>query len=122
VSGESVDRESAARVPVLIFAGLGDPASFRKSVEEFGCMVSGTLFFLDHHWYTVADLSRLRNEARRKDVKMMVTTRKDLMRIRSLGTVGEEFLEGSHVFVLEIDTTFIAGEDAIDRLIDKVAR
>jgi tetraacyldisaccharide 4'-kinase len=118
-SGESLDREIASRSPALVFAGLGDPASFVKSAQDFGCMVARRVFYRDHHWYTAGDLSRLRIETDQNNLRFMVTTRKDLARIRSLGTAGEEFLQRGNVYVLDVDTAFIDGEDAIDRLIDE---
>jgi tetraacyldisaccharide 4'-kinase len=121
-TGESIDRRAGLRVPVMIFSGLGDPQSFRRSVEDFGCVVGNSVVFPDHHWYSKTDLSKLRKEFAEGKAELMVTTQKDLVRLRSLEKESEVFFKEVPVFVLEVTPEFIAGEEVIDKLIERVTQ
>jgi tetraacyldisaccharide 4'-kinase len=117
---ESIDRYSLQDVPVMIFSGLGDPSSFKRSVEECGCKVVKVREFPDHHWYSADDLSGLRTEFNASSAKFLITTEKDLVRLQALEKIGEEFVDETNLHVLETDIKFIAGEKMIDEMIEKV--
>jgi tetraacyldisaccharide 4'-kinase len=121
-NGECFDRRSAKQIPVLIFSGVGDPNSFKQSVEEFGCSIVKSIEFPDHHWYSGNDLKRLRDKYEEHSAKLVITTQKDLVRLRSLEKSSEEFFKDLHVHVLEVAPDFIAGEEIIDRMIEKLIR
>ncbi len=119
-NGECFDRRSAKGIPALIFAGVGDPNSFRRSVEEFGCVIEKSIQFPDHHWYSREDLDKLCKEYEEHSVKLMITTQKDLVRLRSLEKLSEEFFKDFPVYVLEVVPDFIAGEKTIDKMIERL--
>ncbi len=65
---------------VFAFAGLANNDQFFDSLRAAGVQVVGTRSFPDHHRYTAADLSGIRNAA--KDADAIVTTEKDAVKIR----------------------------------------
>jgi tetraacyldisaccharide 4'-kinase len=65
----------------LAFAGIGDPEKFFATLREAGIAVAATRSFADHHRYTRADAQALCEQADR-DGLMLVTTEKDLARMR----------------------------------------
>jgi tetraacyldisaccharide 4'-kinase len=66
---------------VLAFAGIGDPARFFNTLRASGIDVAGQRAFADHHPYSQSQIESLIAEARR-DGLTLVTTEKDLARLR----------------------------------------
>jgi len=66
---------------VLAFAGIGDPTRFFNTLRLSGIDVAGQRAFADHHPYSQAEIESLIAEARR-DGLTLVTTEKDLARLR----------------------------------------
>jgi tetraacyldisaccharide 4'-kinase len=69
---------------VLAFAGIGDPARFFRTLRSSGVEVAVERTFPDHHPYSKTEIETLLAEA--KFVALpLVTTEKDLARLRSAG-------------------------------------
>jgi tetraacyldisaccharide 4'-kinase len=66
---------------VLAFAGIGDPTRFFNTLRASGIEVAGQRAFADHHPYSQAEIESLIAEAR-ADALTLVTTEKDLARLR----------------------------------------
>jgi tetraacyldisaccharide 4'-kinase len=71
---------------VLAFAGIGDPARFFATLEANGIEVARRRAFADHHPFAKGEIEDLVAEAMR-DTLMLVTTEKDLARLRQPGGV-----------------------------------
>ena len=96
---------------VLAFAGIGRPEKFFASLTELGANLVAAHGFADHHRYTVAELNRLKHEARGKAARL-VTTEKDLVRIAPAMREGIE--------ALNVRTEF-SDEAALSRVLDRLA-
>ncbi len=93
------------RQPVAAFCGIGNPAAFRFTLESCGYRVIAFQEFPDHHPYTPADFERLAQWAKSLNVKALLCTQKDLVKI-PLEQVGDrplwaiaveiEIVRGSH--------------------------
>ena len=66
---------------VLAFAGIGDPARFFRTLRASGIEVVLERTFADHHPFSQSEIEALIAEARR-DALTLVTTEKDLARLR----------------------------------------
>ena len=75
---------------VLAFAGIGDPARFFRTLRASGIDVVRERAFADHHPFTPSEFESLIVEARR-DALTLVTTEKDLARLRA----GEGFSQAA---------------------------
>jgi tetraacyldisaccharide 4'-kinase len=73
-----LDRMQGKRV--LAFAGIGNPASFERTVSETGAAVVRCLGFRDHHPYGFRDVERIARAAVQMGVHAVVTTEKDAVR------------------------------------------
>ena len=73
---------------VLAFAGIGDPQRFFRTLRSSGIDVVRERAFADHHNFSENEIEALLAEARR-DALTLVTTEKDLARLRE----GEELSE-----------------------------
>jgi tetraacyldisaccharide 4'-kinase len=81
---------------VAAFCGIGNPASFRRTLEDLGCRVTAFRAFPDHHHYSRSDVVDLIDWVQSHSAEMVVTTQKDLVKLRS-ATVG-----GRDLFALRI--------------------
>ena len=71
---------------VLAFAGIGSPEKFFATLRAAGVAVAATRSFADHHRYTRAEADSLCERAEREGL-VLVTTEKDLVRMRGEGEV-----------------------------------
>ena len=68
---------------IVAFAGLGNPAAFRTSLANVGTTLAGFRPFPDHHAYTATDLAAIRDWATELRADLVVTTLKDLVKVRA---------------------------------------
>ena len=66
---------------VLAFAGIGDPGRFFRTLQTSGIEVAQQRAFADHHRFSMNEIETLIADAKRDGV-ILVTTEKDLARLR----------------------------------------
>ena len=66
---------------VAAFCGLGNPASFRRSLAALGARPVFCRAFRDHHRYKRGELGRLALDAKAGGAEALLTTEKDLMNL-----------------------------------------
>jgi tetraacyldisaccharide 4'-kinase len=69
---------------VVAFAGIGRPARFFASLRALGAEVVAEYPFADHHKFRPAEITVLRDAARRERAQL-VTTAKDFVRLPDMG-------------------------------------
>ncbi len=99
-TGFSVDLNSVKGKHAVAFCGIGQPESFKNSVEDLGMRVSSMISFEDHHPYSDSDIRRIIAEQEKWKAEYIVTTEKDLARLSSL-----DFSEKYPLFYLEIEVS-----------------
>lgn len=74
---------------VAAFCGIGNPAAFRRTLVEAGVELTAFRSFADHHAYGPDDLESLARWGEAAAAEQVLTTMKDLVKIRSdrLGTL-----------------------------------
>lgn len=70
---------------VFAFCGVGNPDSFRRTLESVGANIVKFRAFPDHHPYTAQDVMRLNAEAQEFMADVMLTTEKDAARLHAEG-------------------------------------
>ncbi len=78
------DAGDARNTPAAAFCGIGNPASFFAQLNEAGYNVVQTVTLPDHHAYTQSDLDQISGSAVAKGAKLLLTTAKDEVKLRSL--------------------------------------
>jgi tetraacyldisaccharide 4'-kinase len=101
---QPLDRLAGARIAA--FAGIGNPAAFRASLENLGATLAGFRPFPDHHAYTTADLQAVGDWAAGLRADLVVTTLKDLVKARV------DTLADIPLFALEIALELLPGGDS----------
>lgn len=108
-SGEIAPLSSYRRQNVAAFCGVGNPLSFRLSLERCGFRVIAFQEFPDHYHYRPADMERLAHWADELDVKAVICTQKDLVKLdRDL--VGKRPL-----WALVSQIEFLRGQDEFEQ-------
>jgi len=101
--------------PVGLFCGIGNPASFRRTLQRMGADVVYERFFEDHHVYTQEDIDLLAREAAAGGAVALCTTEKDAVRLQGLAfgpveisavAVEFSFPRGKEAFYGRLDALF----------------
>jgi tetraacyldisaccharide 4'-kinase len=66
---------------LFAFCGIGNPESFKRTIEAAGGRVEKFVAFEDHHAYTPAEVRRLNAEAEEFMAEAIVTTEKDATKL-----------------------------------------
>jgi len=111
-SGTREPLETIRGQPVAAFCGIGNPAAFRRTLVDIGIDLVGFRSFADHHAYTAADLDEVARWAEALGATMLLTTLKDLVRIRA-PRLGELSLGA-----IEVALEPLGCADALERLLN----
>lgn len=99
---------------VYAFCGIGDPESFKELLISKYADIVGFTEFRDHHAYTQADIDQLASEAARAGASWIVTTEKDIMRLKDI-----RLPEGLYWVLMDFEVEagfydFVLGDNAIN--------
>lgn len=70
-----------------LFCAIGNPDAFSLNIEKLGAHILGHKYFRDHHPYTKDDLRKIENAARKAGAAILLTTQKDMVRIKEYQTM-----------------------------------
>lgn len=114
--GETQPLEFLAGRRVAAFCGIGNPAGFRHTLLSTSCELVAWREFPDHHSYTPADLSAVRDAALDTNSTAIICTQKDLVKIcqHQLGHIP--------LWAVNIEMRFLAGQETLDRILDRAIR
>ncbi len=102
VTRQRSELSSVRDQPVFLMTGIGNPEAFAATCRRAGLQIAGSRWFADHHHYSDSDLQAVQAEARMTDAKRIVTTLKDLVKLREAH---------ENVLALEITPDFpVAGQ------------
>ena len=96
---------------IYAFAGIGNPLSFRRTIETLGTNLTGFEAFPDHHRYDALEIAAITEHAQQSHADLILTTEKDGARLLDF----PEFL--ANIFLLRIEMAFIPDGDSFLRLI-----
>lgn len=96
-----------------VFCGLGNPKSFKTSLENLDYKIETFKEFPDHYQYSTADLDAILAESKKAPEQLLVTTEKDLIKIKN-----HPILEFIHVAKNKIEIT----DNKKGELIEKICR
>jgi tetraacyldisaccharide 4'-kinase len=113
--GSSSDLERLRGRKVFAFCGLGNPASFLRTVETCGGKLVGSQTFNDHHAYTDHDLAALHSQARSLGAELLLTSQKDWTKIAPLALPQTPPL----LAYLAVELRFTSGGESLTTLIDQ---
>jgi len=81
---ENVLAAEIKELTVAAFCGIGNPESFFAQLRRAGYKLGSSEIFRDHHFYTQADIDGLVRRASAAGARVILTTAKDEVKLRSL--------------------------------------
>jgi tetraacyldisaccharide 4'-kinase len=109
------------RYRLVVFTGIANPTPMITYLKEYSAGVSH-LPFDDHHQYTIADVANIQKyyETFEGGNKLIVTTEKDLMRLKlpEIWAIAERM----NIFVLPVEVTFKDKTEEFNEIILKYVR
>jgi len=92
----------------VAFCAIARPEGFAVMLIQAGCGIADTIFFPDHHHYTMADIEKIIELARSLKATGLVTTEKDAVKLTTamrerLATIGA-------IMVAELNVDFVYPE------------
>lgn len=100
-NGEKISPDRFKGRKVFGFCALGNPDSFRDTVVAAGAVITGFRTFRDHYKFSVADMAKIKEEAAKSGAEWIVTTEKDMIKIRSLDLPGNIIIIGIEFSIAE---------------------
>ena len=85
---DALDKESN----YLVFSGIGNPETFKKTLESNNFNIVKFLKFPDHYNYTNNDIKKIKLMAKKSNAKIL-TTEKDFLRLNEADTKNIDFLK-----------------------------
>lgn len=107
--------EAIGEGPFLAFCGLGNPEAFFRDLVNWKFAICGNMAFPDHHLYSEADVTRLRQAANAAEARAFLTTEKDAENLK-----GQQLLDPP-VYVSVIDFVIEPEADFLDILARSIA-
>jgi tetraacyldisaccharide 4'-kinase len=109
------------RFRIISFAGIANASPMINYLKEYACEVRH-LPFEDHHEYSPKDLEDIERyyQSFEGGNKILVTTEKDMMRLRSKAVA--KIAEKMNIFILPIEVTFKDKEEQFNEEILKYVR
>ncbi len=117
LNGHTLGLDHIAEKRLLLFSGIGNPRSFRKTVENAGGRINGEMIFPDHHWYTEKDVERILTEASKLAAEAILTTEKDAVRIS-----GNNLLKSMGIDVLVLKIEMDIGKELGKWILEQIGR
>ena len=81
----------------LAVSGIADPRSFYESLQRTNIMMIDKIAYFDHYEFQQSDIENLKKALINNDAEIIVTTEKDMIRLKSLD------LDGLDIYSLGID-------------------
>jgi tetraacyldisaccharide 4'-kinase len=128
VKGHVVPVDDPTVMQAVIFAGIANFESFRRSVEAIGVKVLAAYQYPDHHDYTQEELAGLHDVAVGLEANVILTTEKDAVKLVGRWTDGapawSDLPEGCRLLALQLEIEFDPESekilsDAIDAVLAK---
>jgi tetraacyldisaccharide 4'-kinase len=99
---------------VFAFCGIANPASFRKTLESAGCNLIELMSYRDHYAYSRTDIGELVTVAKRFSADIILTTEKDMVKIREL--------TGLPAILYAFQVNFSVGEAFFDDVFSRIEK
>ncbi len=83
MNGKEIPTRTVKGKKAFIFCGVGDPISFKRSVENTGVKIVGFKIFEDHHNYNKEELKEILLLSDKNGADYLITTEKDIVKINN---------------------------------------
>jgi tetraacyldisaccharide 4'-kinase len=99
---EELTPSAAAGEKVVAFSGIGQPAAFEETLRSLDVQLMEHCRFPDHYWYRQQDIDRIVRSFERHGAKHLLTTEKDVARLRGDSDLSQALFETIPVYAVKI--------------------
>jgi tetraacyldisaccharide 4'-kinase len=109
VTGAVYSAESLNGQGVCLVSGIADPDYFEFEVKKLGADIAKRLDYADHHNYSQKDIDRIHAAAGGGNIKKIITTKKDYVKMQRLDLSRME----EKLFILDTEMEIVEGKEAL---------
>jgi tetraacyldisaccharide 4'-kinase len=98
--------------------GIAAPESFEGGLKRLGARVDLAKRYIDHHYYTEAELQSFINRCIRRDLEMIVTTEKDAVRMPRLPETEAKV----PIYFLRVEIEILSGHESWEHCVARICK
>src|SRR2546428_131915 len=117
-TGEKVPLERLRDTFIGSISAIAAPESFEAALEKLGAHVDLAKRYIDHHYYSEAELISFIKRCIRRDLEMIVTTEKDSVRMPRLPE-GEVKVP---VYFLRVEIDILSGHESWEHCVARICK
>src|SRR2546423_8632936 len=94
------------------------PESFEGALKNLGANVDLSLRYIDHHYYTEAELRNFINRCIRRDLAMIITTEKDAVRMPRLPEPAAKV----PIYFMRVEIEILSGHESWEHCVARICK
>src|SRR5215470_2810449 len=118
LTGERLPLESLRGSFIGSLSAIASPESFERALGNLGAHVDLTKRYIDHHYYTEAELTTFIQRCVRRDLAMIVTTEKDAVRMPRLAEVEVKV----PIYFLRVEIEILSGRETWEHCVARICK
>ena len=117
-TGERLSLERLRDTFIGSICGIAAPESFEGALKKLGAHVDLSKRYIDHHYYTEAELTNFINRCIRRDLAMIVTTEKDAVRMPHLPEAEVKV----PIYFLRVEIEILSGHESWEHCVARICK
>jgi tetraacyldisaccharide 4'-kinase len=117
-TGEQLPLERLRDTFIGSICGIAAPESFEGALKKLGAHVDLAKRYIDHHYYTEAELTTFINRCIRRDLAMIVTTEKDAVRMPRLPETNMKV----PICFLRVEIEILSGHESWEHCVARICK
>jgi tetraacyldisaccharide 4'-kinase len=117
-TGERLGLERLRGAFIGSICGIAAPESFEGALKTLGANVNLALRFIDHHYYTDAEIRGFINRCIRRDLAMIITTEKDAVRMPAL-PIPEVKVP---IYFMRVEIEIVTGHESWEHCVGRICK
>jgi len=98
--------------------GIAAPESFEGALKNLGANVDLALRYIDHHYYTEAELRSFINRCIRRDLALIITTEKDAVRMPRLPETDVKV----PIYFMRVEIEILSGHETWEHCVARICK
>jgi tetraacyldisaccharide 4'-kinase len=117
-TGERLSLERLRGAFIGSLCAIAAPESFEDALSKLGAHVDLTKRYIDHHYYTEAELTTFIQRCVRRDLAMIITTEKDALRMPRLPEAEVKV----RVYFMRVEIEILSGHETWEHCVARICK
>jgi tetraacyldisaccharide 4'-kinase len=118
LTGERLPLDRLRGTYIGSICGIAAPESFEDGLRKLGARLDLAKSYIDHHRYTVAELTSFIDRCVRRDLEMVVTTEKDAVRMPRLSESDMKV----PIYFLRVEIQILSGQESWEHCVARICK